>query len=102
MNLPSFSTVYNRIRQWLKVDLKLSRKGLILVFVPMSVILVILFFLAALLVEAEFDVWRESESKMVISKANAVSRDFLNAWRLAQLDLPASETRYVELERDII
>ena len=81
----NFQALSKQIRQWLKVDLKLSRKGLILVFVPMSVILIILFCLAVLLNQAEFDVWRESESEMVISKANTVSRDFLNIWRLAPL-----------------
>lgn len=84
MNLQAFSTLYQRLRQWLKVDLRLSRKGLILVFVPMSVILVIMFCLALLLSQAESDVWRESESKMVISKTNALSRDFIKAWRLRQ------------------
>ncbi len=91
------------VRQWLKVDLKLSRKGLILVFVPMSVILVIMFFLSVLLNEAEYDVWRESESKMVISKANALSRDFMDAWRLGQ-SLPVSKrtAAYALLEEDIV
>ena len=59
MNFPlKFQPVklYKQFRQWLKIDLKLSRKGLILVFAPMSVILVIMSILVYLLNEAEYDV----------------------------------------------
>src|SRR5580658_8472222 len=72
-------SLYERVRQWLKVDLKLSRKGLILVFVPMSFVLIIMFYLVTLLNEAEKDVWRQSDSRMIIAHANALSRGFLQA-----------------------
>ncbi len=79
MNFKALYSPYRRIRQWLKVDLKLARKGLILVFVPMSFVLIIMFYLVALLNEAESDVWRQSESKMIIATANALSRSFPQA-----------------------
>ena len=71
--------LYNQFRQWLKVDLKLSRKGLILVFVPMGFVLLIMGMLAYLLNEAETEVWKESDSKTIITRANSISRDFIKA-----------------------
>jgi len=78
--------LYKRFRQWLKVDLKLSRKGLILVFVPMSVVLIIMTVLVYLLNEAEYDVWKEGDSKLIITKANDLSRKFINISQLTNSD----------------
>lgn len=75
--------LYNQIKEWLKVDLKLSRKGLVLVFVPMSVIIVIMGVLAYLLNEAEYDVWKEASSKLIITKANNLGRKFINIRHLS-------------------
>ncbi len=76
--------LYNKFRQWLKVDLRLARKGLIVVFVPMTFVLILMSILAYMLNEAEFDVWKEADSKLVIAKANSINRSFLKDEELDQ------------------
>ncbi len=91
--------IYNRFREWLKVDLKLSSKGLILVFVPMAVVLIILTILVYLLNEAEYNVWQEADSKMVITKANDLSRKFINIGQITDSDREAITDKIQSLKK---
>jgi PAS domain S-box-containing protein len=63
----------------LRLNLKLSHKGLILVSVPLIFELIFLATLTALLRQAEIEVQRQVRSKAIISQANTLSKLFYDA-----------------------
>jgi len=63
----------------MRLNLKLSHKGLILVSVPLIFELIFLATLTALLRQAEIEVQRQVRSKAIISQANTLSKLFYDA-----------------------
>jgi PAS domain S-box-containing protein len=76
MNLEKMA---ERIWRPVELDLKISQKGLVLVLIPLAFGIVFFASLAFLLSQAQSDVWKESDARMVVTRMNAIGRHFINA-----------------------
>ena len=63
----------------MQFDWKISQKGLVLVLVPLAFGAIFFISLAFLLSQAQSDVWRESDARMVVTRVNGVGRHFISA-----------------------
>jgi PAS domain S-box-containing protein len=75
----NFPKIAEQIWRPVELDLKMSQKGLVLVLVPLLFGVIFFTSLAFLLGQAESDVWKESDARMVVTRVNAIGRHFIDA-----------------------
>jgi PAS domain S-box-containing protein len=68
-----------KISQLFQFDLTISQKGLVLVFVPITLALLFIVSLGILLGQAQSDIWREADARMLASNVTSIGRHFLDA-----------------------
>jgi PAS domain S-box-containing protein len=75
----NFAKIAEQIWRPVELDLKISQKGLVLVLVPLLFGIIFFVSLGFLLSQAESDVWKESDARMVVTRVNGIGRHFINA-----------------------